>query len=122
MTPSTNWNTATPRGRGFNTSFFRSPWIRSMSLDRDTCTPLRAMTSRKMMPKYTAVLTAARGEKLTASMADRSISNMDRVRADMPKLAVTPRASPAMREISPMRPVSRNSSRDTWPWLRPRRR
>ena len=72
-----------------------------------------------MMPKYSTVLPAAPEENFTASMSDTSISNMDRVRADIPKLAATPRASPAMREMSPMSPVSKNSSRDTCPWLRP---
>lgn len=75
---------ATPRGRGFSTSFFLSPCIRSMSLARDTCTPLKSITSRKMSPKYRTVLTAAPGEKVMASRSDTSISNMDRVRADIP--------------------------------------
>ena len=78
---------------------------------------LRRKTQQKIAESQT--VPAARGEKFTASIPDTSISNMDRVRADMPKLAATPRASPAIRETTPSSPVSRNSSRDTCPWLRP---
>ena len=42
------------------TSFFRFPWIRSMSLARETSTPLNSITSRKIRPKYSTVLPAAR--------------------------------------------------------------
>ena len=77
------------------------------------------MTSRKIRPKYTAVLPAARGEKVRASIWLISIWNMDRVRADSPKEARTPSSSPAPRESSPTAPVSRKSTRDTWPWLSP---
>ena len=93
-----------------------------MSLDRDTCRPLNSITSRKIRPKYTAVLPAARGEKVRASIWLRSIWNMDRVRADRPREASVPRASPAPRESRPTAPVSRKSTRATCPWLRPRSR
>ena len=54
-----------------------------MSLARATCTPFRAITSRKISPKYRAVFPAALTEKLKASR-EASIWNMDKVRADRP--------------------------------------